>query len=256
MRIRKTSTVLAALPLAVLLALAALAETPSAADDATTRATAETPGPFFDPVVREIEGWTVHIDPKLLEGEHAEEGARALAMLRNHLERIAILVMEPRLSEVRKLEIWIEHDHPSINVEPGPYHPGEKWLADRGYDTRLAKKVHITRAASLLERHHMIKHPAVILHELAHAFHDQVLGFDEPRIKAAYEKAMEQGLYDEVLLYDGSRVRAYAATNHLEYFAEATEAWFYKNDFYPFVRAELKEHDPALYDLMTDIWGL
>ena len=28
----------------------------------------------------------------------------------------------------------------------------------------------------------MLKHPAVVLHELAHAYHDQVLGgFDEPR---------------------------------------------------------------------------
>ena len=27
----------------------------------------------------------------------------------------------------------------------------------------------------------MLKHPAVILHELAHSYHDQVLGFDEPR---------------------------------------------------------------------------
>ena len=43
----------------------------------------------------------------------------------------------------------------------------------------------------------------------------------------------------------GDRVDAmvehYAATNHKEYFAEATEAYFYKNDFYPFVRGELKK---------------
>ena len=176
-------------------------------------------------------------------------------MLANHLQRIAILMPEDRLEKMRKLEIWIEHDHPEINVEPGPYHPDVGWLTERGYDPRLAKKVHITRAASLLERHHMVKHPAVILHELAHAYHDQVLGFDEPRIKAAYDKAMKAGLYDEVLLYTGQKVRAYAATNHKEYFAEGTEAYFYRNDFYPFVRAELKEHDPVLHDLLVEIWG-
>jgi len=135
------------------------------------------------------------------------------------------------------------------------YHPDVDWLTARGYDARLAKKVHITRAASLLERHQMIKHPAVILHELAHAYHDQILGFDEPRIKAAYEKAMRAGIYDEVLLYTGRKVRHYAATNHKEYFAEGTEAYFYRNDFYPFVRAELKEHDPVLHDLLEEIWG-
>jgi len=209
----------------------------------------------FDPVIKDIEGWTVHVDPKMLEGEYAEAGARALTMLANHLQRIAILMPEDRLQEMRRLEIWIEHDHPDINVEPGPYHPGVDWLTERGYDPRLAKKVHVTRAASLLERHHMLKHPAVILHELAHAYHDQVLGFDEPRIKAAYDKAMKAGLYEKVLLYTGQKARHYAATNHMEYFAEGTEAYFYRNDFYPFVRAELKEYDPVLHDLLEDIWG-
>jgi len=221
---------------------------PDAKEDVPTKA-------HWDPVIKHIEGWTVHVDPKLLEGEHAGEGARALTMLANHLQRIAILMPKDRLTKLREVGIWIEYDHPEINVEPGPYHPGVGWLTARGYDARLAKKVHITRAASLLERHHMIKHPAVILHELAHAYHDQVLGFDEPRIKAAYDKAMKDGLYDNVLLYTGRKVRHYAATNHKEYFAEGTEAYFYRNDFYPFVRAELKQHDPVLHDLLEDIWG-
>ena len=49
-------------------------------------------------------------------------------------------------------------------------------------------------------------------------------------------------------------MRHYALSNHKEYFAEGTEAYFYRNDFYPFVRAELKEHDPALHDLLKSIW--
>lgn len=50
-----------------------------------------------------------------------------------------------------------------------------------------------------------------------------------------------------------TRARITAAL--LEYFAEGTEAYFYRNDFYPFVRAELKEHDPVLHDLLEEIWG-
>ncbi len=230
---------------------------PANAADAKPDAKKEAPKKaHFDPVIKNIEGWTVHVDPKMLEGKHAEAGARALTMLANHLQRIAILIPEDRLKQLRTLEIWIEHDHPDINVEPGPYHPDVDWLTARGYDARLAKKVHVTRAASLLERHHMIKHPAVILHELVHAYHDQILGgYDEPRIKAAYEKAMKAGIYDEVLLYTGKRARHYAASNPMEYLAEGTEAYFYRNDFYPFVRAELKEHDPVLHDLLEEIWG-
>jgi dipeptidyl-peptidase-4 len=95
----------------------------------------------------------------------------------------------------------------------------------------------------------------VILHELAHAYHDQVLGFDHPEIIAAYQKARQAGGYDKVLLYTGKQVRHYALTDHKEYFAEGTEAYFYRNDFYPFVRAELQEHDPALHELLEKIWG-
>jgi len=66
---------------------------------------------------------------------------------------------------------------------------------------------------------------------------------------------MRRGIYEEVLLFDGRRVRHYAATNHREYFAEATEAYLYRNDFYPFVAAELREHDPDMFAEMERIWG-
>ena len=91
-------------------------------------------------------------------------------------------------------------------------------------------------------------------HELAHAYHDQVLGFEHPAIIAAYDKAKAAGNYEEVLAHTGRRVRHYGLTNHKEYFAEGTEAFFYRNDFYPFVRAELGVHDPTLLKLLTEIW--
>lgn len=207
----------------------------------------------FDPAVRDIEGWTVYIEPALLDGEHQEEGTRALAMLANHLQRIKIPVPPDRLEKLQAIEIWIEHAHPRLGAMQ--YHPSKDWLVSRGHDPRLAKKVHITHAAELFSRHQMLKHPAVVLHELAHAYHDQFLGFDNPEIIAAYKKAKESGCYEKVLLYTGKRVRHYALSDHKEYFAEGTEAYFYRNDFYPFVRAELKEHDPALHDLLEKIWG-
>jgi len=50
-------------------------------------------------------------------------------------------------------------------------------------------------------------------------------------------------------------VKHYGASNHKEYFAEATEAYLYRNDFYPFVYGELKEHDPAGFAVMEKTWG-
>lgn len=207
----------------------------------------------FDPVVQEIEGWKVYIEPALIDGEHREEGARALAMLANHLQRIKIVVPAGALARLQGLELWIEHNHPKLKSMQ--YHPSRGWLTAHGHDPRLARKVHITQAAELFSRSQMLKHPAVVLHELAHAYHDQVLGFEHPEIVEAYRKAKESGIYESVLLYTGQKVRHYGLTDHKEYFAEGTEAYFYRNDFYPFVRAELKEHDVVLNELLMKIWG-
>jgi dipeptidyl-peptidase-4 len=213
---------------------------------------AESSAERFDPVLREVEGWKVHVEPALLDGEHLEEGAKALTMLGNHLQRIKILVPQEPLAKLQQIEFWIEHNHPRLKAMQ--YHPSKAWLIDHGCDRRLTRKVHITQASELLSREQLLKHPAVILHELAHAYHDQVIGFDNPEVIAIFERAKSARIYEEVLLYSGKKVRHYGLSNHKEYFAEGTEAYFYRNDFYPFVRAELQEHDPPLYDLLRKVW--
>ena len=135
------------------------------------------------------------------------------------------------------------------------YHPSLSWLRANKHDPRLTRKVHIPVARQLLSRSQLLKHPAVILHELAHAYHDQILGFDHPPVVQAFEKAKASGAYEEVLLYTGAEVEHYGLNNHKEYFAEGTEAYFYRNDFFPFVRAELALHDPSLHEVLETIWG-
>lgn len=209
---------------------------------------------WIEPVTKKIEGWTVHVDPQLLEGgEFKEEGDQALKMLANHFQRIEILVKEKQLVELKKVEFWLEHSHPELGGMQ--YHPGVGWLKSHGYDPRLVKKVHITQAKNLFSREQILKHPAVVLHELAHAYHDQVMGFDDEGVFKAYRMAMAKGILEKVMLYNGKTVRHYAASNHKEYFAEMTEAFLYRNDFYPFVYGELKEFDPQGFTEMERIWG-
>ena len=82
-----------------------------------------------------------------------------------------------------------------------------------------------------------------------------MLSFENKAIIEAYEQAEQNGLYERVLLFRGGMTRHYARTNHKEFFAEMTESYVGVNDFYPFVRAELKQHDPVTYALMEKIWG-
>jgi hypothetical protein len=41
-----------------------------------------------------------------------------------------------------------------------------------------------------------------------------------------------------------------------EYFAETSEALFSRNDFFPFTRDELKQHDPEMFALLEELWGV
>ena len=91
--------------------------------------------------------------------------------------------------------------------------------------------------------------PWMTLHELSHGYHHQFLkgGFHNPEVKKAFDHATKTRRYESVLRANGKKEKAYAATNPMEYFAEASEAYFGTNDFYPFDRAELERHDPEMF---------
>lgn len=94
----------------------------------------------------------------------------------------------------------------------------------------------------------------MVLHELAHGYHQRFLGENHPGIERCYQKAKAVGKYDAVLRSNGQHERHYALNNAKEYFAEATEAYFGKNDFQPFTREELKAFDPEMHDTIRGVW--
>ena len=175
-----------------------------------------------------------------------------MAALRNHLQRVTYVVPKERVKQLQQFRIWVDWEHKLTNIQ---YHPSRGWLLANDHDSRLVQHIHIPRARSLLDPRQWTKHPYAVLHELAHAYHDQVLDFDNPMIKKAYGAMKKEGSYEKVLSHTGRRVKHYGLNNHKEYFAESTEAYFGVNDFYPFVRAELKEHDPAMHKVLESIWG-
>ena len=210
---------------------------------------------LYDPIVKKLEGWTIKVDPKLLENENNEFKDQVFTALANHLQRIKYILPAAKVKKMQKLPIWLDHHYEPLSSMQ--YHPGATWLRANKHDPRLVKHVHIPRAKALLNRAQWAKHPYVILHELAHAYHDQVLsnGFENEEVLGAYNEAKEKGIYEKVLLYSGPTVKHYGLSNQMEYFAECTEAYLGVNDFYPFVRAELNEHDPRIFELLKKIWG-
>ncbi len=202
---------------------------------------------------RQIEGWTIRVDQRLLSGEHKEKGAKALSVLQSKLVAITILVPQKALTDLKKVIIQMDLDHGKLRAMQ--YHPSSGWLKSHGYNEQLARCVHIPHVDGLLSPSSNRRMPLVILHELAHAYHDQILGFDEKRILAASKQFRESGKYESILTYGGQRGKHYALTDHKEFFAEMTESYFGSNDFFPFVAGELKQEEPAVYQLMENIWG-
>lgn len=203
--------------------------------------------PTSDYDVVQIEGWTVYVDQRL-KREQTGLATRAERLVKIQLYQISLVVPEEQLKRLREVPIWI------CDRKDGPihYHPERKWLVENGYNPDKAKAVDISRAINIVRCYR--DQPWVMMHELAHAYHNRVLGFEEPRVLAAYENAVKQKKYESVQRIGGQSVRHYALTNHKEYFAECTEAFLGTNDFYPFVRAELRDHDPHMFRLLQEIW--
>jgi hypothetical protein len=202
--------------------------------------------------VRMIEGWTVRVDDRLLTPPNEDLGLRALKLLAAKLNDITYVVPQDRLIKLQSIPIILDLNHGSLHAMQ--YHPSAEWLEAHGFSRDLARCVHICEAADFARARQVHEQPWVVLHELAHAYHDQVLGFDEPRILLAYEEFKKSGHGDATLLFNGQKTRHYALTDHKEFFAEMTEAYFGMNDFFPFNRAELMTAEPQIYALMKNVW--
>ena len=166
--------------------------------------------PFIKHVVQDIEGWKVHVDEALLKKENEAIGKTGLKILANKLYRISLVLPAEHVAKMRKVKIFVDHQH---ELTPMQYHPGAGWLKSHGYDPQMVKSVHIPKLDRFIGLEKTQSQPWVILHELAHAYHDQILSFDAPEIVAAYDSASEAGIYDEVLLYTGRKVRHYGLSN-------------------------------------------
>lgn len=202
--------------------------------------------------VRTMEGWTLFIDERLLKNE-AGATSHALGLMNKHLDGIVKAVPGPALARLRTVPLWLSPRYPGLGPK-AEYHPGAGWLREHGRNPAMAKGVEFTNIGIFDKETRRM--PVFVLHELAHAFHEQVYGFDDPEIKAAYRRAVEGKHYEAVKNNAGQTRRAYAMTNPMEYFAEESEAFFGVNDFYPFTREELERLDPEMARLLERLWGV
>ncbi len=206
---------------------------------------------------RDIAGWSVHISEALLSAD-GPTTEHALELLKAQLGEIIRVVPPAAVAELQKVPLYVSPEYPGVKPK-AEYHPDAGWLRGHGRDPAMEKGVEFTNVR--IFEAEVRRMPVFVLHELAHAYHDRVLGFDNAEVIAAYERAKTGGSYDAISRHrtDGgpdTTGRAYAMTNHHEYFAETSEAFFGENDFFPFKRADLARHDPEMCKLLARLWGV
>lgn len=223
---------------------------------------------YFDPIVKilefvshyffiskytkiTIEGWNVWIRKKLIKKD-LESVVKAASILTEKLCQIEERIPSKYHSVLKEIVFWI--DQPTSGLSCMVYHVSDRWLKEHGYNPIKAKSIEITDISRFIEWE--ATQPWYVLHELAHAYHHQVISYDYEPLIQAYQHAKDQGLYQIVQRNSGTITTAYAIKNVREYFAELSEAYFGESDFYPFNRQQLKIYDYQGYLAIQSAWNI
>jgi hypothetical protein len=210
-----------------------------------------------------VDGFTVYFHHEIFTHDNAHREQRYLGDFRNLINELNLTFTPEQRQKLQAVTIWVEWDQtdPKNERAIAVYrHGAPEVLEFHGILPEKAYSVNVlSMKKTVNERRGQIPNPAnVMLHEFAHAYHHQALGSDLPDIKHAYDQAMARNLYDRVKVFWGKethREKAYATTNPSEYFAELSEAYLLRNDYFPYTREDLEKHDPIGYQLMVKAWG-
>jgi hypothetical protein len=196
----------------------------------------------------ELDGFHILVSPQAT--VHDKETSEALSLLHAKLVEFRGRVPSAVYQSLCVVPIWIEYKEAGRAM--AGYH-GMKWVSSHGLNPDKARCIEIADLRAFVTALRGDK-PMALVHELAHAYLDRVLGNRDP-VTRAYTEAVRSGKYEHVRTRRGTVERAYALASVDEYFAELTEAYLGENDYEPFDRDGLARFDPQGFALMRSIWG-
>ena len=138
------------------------------------------------------------------------------------------------------------------------FHASRNWLVNNGYILDKLYSIEVSNVGNFLH-HTKLNMPNLLLHEIAHLYHLTTLTTNYEPIYEAYLNARDKNLYSSVSFHAGNGnyvegVFSPAVSDQLNYFAELTEAYFGLNEYYPFNREQLREHDPQGFAVLEAVW--
>lgn len=198
----------------------------------------------------QTDGWTLMFDQGLQTADATSRSA-FIRVLNDQLSKLSKLPA-PAQAGLRKVTIYVSSG--TYRAFGAQHHPSAQWLREHGYPVEFAGNIEICNWKEFITL--VNSQPYALLHEMAHAYHFQHPELD-PAILRAYDNAKAAGLYRKVTRdHRPGQQEAYAISNHREYFAELSEAYFGENDFFPYNRAELKQYDAQGYAMLENVWKI
>ncbi len=214
--------------------------------------------PDWEPVpgylYRSVLGFNALVNKEVIKQDAAStERRKPLAVLELEFAMLERELPPKAVELLQQIPFWVEWDHTEggdgADRAVALYRPGNSLRHHYSFDSLesfvKSNAVEIVTMKSLCEEHQGDEHRMVLLHECAHAVHHHLFDYENPAIKAAYENAIGRHLYQG----------KYADTNHKEYFAEVSCAYFGHLNYEPKTRDELKKYDPVGYHMMELTWG-
>lgn len=165
---------------------------------------------------------------------------KVLAEAEEQLGDINKTVRPDRLIVLKNVPIWFCPDADHVSTVGAEYHPSADWLRQNGRNPDMAGGIQVGSSVRFLR--YSEQFPWMLMHELAHAYEFRKIGPENTTLKQVYNQ--QKRLYN-----------TYHKANHHEYFAELTEAYFGRNDTYPFVREDIRKYDPVGYRFLQSVWG-
>jgi dipeptidyl aminopeptidase/acylaminoacyl peptidase len=192
----------------------------------------------------QMSGYRVFINNAVL--AHAKEAAELRVSLAEQLAAVAKNLRPDIAEATRRAAIWVEwKSWPADNPMSFQRSSQRQFLAEHAHDPAKANAVEVSDLKGFISRWKSGR-DVMVLHELAHWYHHNVLGNDNPKLLAAYSAAKKSGHYEGI--------SDYTISDEKEYFAVLSDAWFGCGYIYPHTRDDLRSFDPAGFELVDGVW--
>ena len=161
--------------------------------------------PTADYQQRNVRGWTVFLNKNVV-SQYPKLTNDAMVLLDFQLYQVTRVVPQKQLAEMKKVAIWMEHKPKQHSA--ACYHPSKQWLMDNGFNPEKEKSVEISNLTNFLKW--SLQQPWMVLHELAHSYHHQVLGWGDQGVLKLYKRAVAGKKYETVMFITNGTRKAYA----------------------------------------------